>query len=124
MSAVSSFASTALGSSRPPRLPRSGGLSAVVWLVAALFFVTPASASQVYYSPNDDGLPAAGSAEVPPGLQSVYLYIDGGALASPIGTACDTGSGNEICGYTLTLTGLTGLTLAGFHPGCQRRPAA
>jgi hypothetical protein len=46
----------------------------------------------------------------------VYLYIDGGASASQGGSACDTGSGNEVCGYTLTLTGLAGLTLAGFTP--------
>jgi len=46
----------------------------------------------------------------------VYLYIDGGASASVVGTACVTGSGSEVCGYTLTLTGLTGLTLAGFVP--------
>jgi hypothetical protein len=49
-------------------------------------------------------------------VRSVFLYIDGGASASPAETACDTGTGSEVCGYTLTLTGLTGLTLAGFAP--------
>jgi len=72
---------------------------------------------QLYHSPNDDGQPAIGPAQVPPGgTQSVYLYIDGGASASPGGTACDSGPGDEVCGYTLTLTGLTGLTLLGFTP--------
>ena len=46
----------------------------------------------------------------------MYLYIDGGALASAVGTACYTGTGSEVCGYTFTLTGLNGLTLVGFTP--------
>ena len=46
----------------------------------------------------------------------MFLYIDGGASPSAVDTACDTGTGSEVCGYTLTLTGLTGLTLLGFTP--------
>jgi hypothetical protein len=105
---------------RPRRSPRvvadSIGLAVAAWLVAALLWGSPAYASQVFHSPNDDGQPSGGPASVPPGVQSVYLYIDGGALASPGGTACDSGSGDEICGYTLRLTGLAGLTLASFTP--------
>ena len=94
---------------------RSSLLSVAV--VAALLCATPSIATQVYHSPNDDGQPAAGPPSVPEGgVQPVYLYIDGGASASAGGTACDTGTGNEVCGYTLTLTGLAGLTLAGFTP--------
>ncbi len=78
---------------------------------------TSATATQLYHSPNDDGQPSVGPPSVPlGGVQPVYLYIDGAAAASPIGTACDTGSGDEVCGYTLTLTGLTGLTLTAFTP--------
>jgi hypothetical protein len=84
---------------------------------ATLLCASAASAAQVYHSPNDDGQPAVGPPAVPEGgVRSVYLYIDGGASASPVETACDTGTGSEVCGYTLTLTGLTGLTLAGFTP--------
>jgi hypothetical protein len=89
--------------------------AAAGWLVVALCCGTPALATQVYHSPNDDG--QIGPASIPSGgVQSVYLYIDGGASASAGGTACDTGTGNELCGYTLTLTGLTGLTLVSFTP--------
>jgi hypothetical protein len=92
-------------------------LVAAGWLVMALLCGTPATATQVYHSPGDDGQPATGPPEVPGGgVRSVYLYIDGGASASPVETACDTGTGSEVCGYTLTLTALTGLTLSGFAP--------
>lgn len=87
------------------------------WLMAALCWATAATATDVFHSPNDDGLPAAGAPlVVEGGVQSVYLYIDGGPTASASATACDTGTGNEVCGYTLTLTGLSGLTLVGFTP--------
>jgi hypothetical protein len=97
--------------------PRLGGGAAAGILVAVLAWAVPAAATQVYHSPNDDGQPPAGTPSVPTGgVQSVYLYIDGGPSASAANTACDTGSGNEVCGYTLTLTGSTGLSLAGFTP--------
>ena len=48
--------------------------------------------------------------------RAVFRYIDGGASTAAVDTACDTGTGSEVCGYTLTLTGLTGLTLVGFTP--------
>jgi hypothetical protein len=86
-------------------------------VVAALLCATPVIASQVYHSPNDDGQPAAGPPSIPEGgVQTVYLYINGGAAASAVDTACATGTGSEVCGYTLTLTGLAGLTLTGFTP--------
>ena len=102
--------------------PRFGALAAAGGLVAALSWAMPATAThatgtQVFHSPNDNGQPAGGFPEVPSGgVRSLYLYIDGGASASPVGTPCDTGTGNEVCGYTLTLTALTGLTLAAFTP--------
>jgi hypothetical protein len=103
---------------RPPVAPRRGRWSAALCgMIGALCCGTPALAAQVFHSPNDDGQPSAGPPEVPEGgVQSAFLYIDGGALASAAGTACDTGAGDEVCGYTLTLTGLGGLTLTGFLP--------
>lgn len=48
------------------------------------------------------------------GVQSVYLWVDGGAVASSGGTVCNVGTGDEVCGYTIELTGLNGLTLSSF----------
>jgi len=82
-----------------------------------LFAGLAVAAPQVYHSPGDDGAPAAGAPSIPEGgVQSVYLYIDGGSSASQPGTACDVGQGEEVCGYELVLTGLTGLTLSSFTP--------
>jgi hypothetical protein len=76
-----------------------------------------AEAVEIYHSPNDDGLPAAGAPMIAEsGVQSVYLYIDGGGAASQPGSACDMGLGDEVCGFTLTLKGINGLTLASFNP--------
>jgi hypothetical protein len=96
---------------------RLGTLTFAGTLIAALCWVAPATATQVFHSPNDNGLPAGGTPTIAAGgVQSVFLYIDGGASSSAVDTACDTGTGSEVCGYTLTLTGLTGLTLVGFTP--------
>jgi len=96
---------------------RKGTLGFAGWMVVALCAAAPASATQVFHSPNDDGQPAGGTPTIASGgVQSVFLYVDGGASASAVDTACDTGTGSEVCGYTLTLTGLTGLTLVGFTP--------
>ena len=103
---------------QPTRMrSRRGTLLVAGWLAAAFCWGAPATATQVFHSPNDDGLPAGGTPTLAAGgVQSVFLYIDGGASASAVDTACDTGTGSEVCGYTLTLTGLTGLTLVGFTP--------
>lgn len=92
-------------------------IPAIALLATLLSWATVASATDVFHSPNDDGLPAVGAPTVPEGgVQSIYVYIEGGGTASSAFTACDTGTGGEVCGYTLTLTGLTGLTLVGFTP--------
>jgi len=100
-------------------VPRPTRRLALVALLAALLPVAEPStaATQIYHSPGDDGVPAAGQASVPEGgVQSVYLYVDGGGVSSTGGTACDTGQGDEICGYEVLLSGLGGLTLASFDP--------
>jgi len=90
---------------------------ATALLCVALCWAGTATATQVFHSPNDDGAPAAGTPTIAEGgVQSVFLYIDGGAAPSAVDTACDTGTGDEVCGYTLTLTGSSGLTLVGFTP--------
>jgi len=83
--------------------------------LASAWCAAPAAATQVYHSPNDDGAPAAGQPTIAEGgVQPVYLYVDGGATASAPGSVCDTGQGDEVCGYTISLTGADGLTLSGF----------
>lgn len=83
-------------------------------LVCLVGFAGPALAATVYHSPNDDGLP--GSTEIPSGgLQSIYLYIDGGPTASALDTACNDGQGDEVCGFDVEVTGLNGLTLSVFN---------
>jgi hypothetical protein len=86
-----------------------------MWL--ALAWVVPtASAAQVFHSPADDGVPPSGQPSVDEGgVRSVFLYIDGGAIASSAGSTCDAGQGDEVCGYSLTLTGLGGLTIDAFN---------
>ena len=76
--------------------------------------------TSVYFSPNDDGF--SGSNSIPgSGLQSVYLYIDGGPTPSTGGSACYEGEGDEVCGYDVELTGLNGLTFSVFNadPGAN-----
>jgi hypothetical protein len=84
------------------------------WLVCFGWLAGPALAvTSVYHSPNDDGL--TGSTQIPAGgMQPVYLYIDGGAVASGVGSACNDGQGDEVCGYDLEVTGLSGLTFLFF----------
>jgi hypothetical protein len=91
-------------------------------LGAAMLLAPSALASQVFHSPGDDGVPAIGEPIVAEGgVQSVFLYVDGGALASLAGSACNDGAGDEVCGFSVTLTGLGGLTLSAFNadPGAD-----
>ena len=84
-------------------------------ILFCLALAAPSSAeTAVYHSPNDDGAP--GPTLVPPsGTQSVYLYVDGGAVASAGGTACDEGQGDEVCGFDLEITPQFGLTFGAFN---------
>lgn len=93
---------------------RSRRGSVLGWVLAAGVICSPATASQVFHSPNDDGLP--GATQIPSGgVQSVFLYIDGGAVSSSPGSACNDGAGDEVCGFDLELTGLAGLTFSAFN---------
>ncbi len=90
------------------------GLRSLLLFVCLGWLAGPALAvTSVYHSPNDDGVP--GSTQIPSGgVQSVYLYIDGGPGASA-GNACNDGQGDEVCGFDLEVTGLNGLTLSSFN---------
>jgi hypothetical protein len=91
-------------------------------LLGALLVAGPAAATEVFYSPSDDGNPAAGQPTIPEGSgRSVFVYVDGGAAASTPSSACDTGDGDEVCGFELVLTALNGLTLTSFNadPGAD-----
>jgi CubicO group peptidase (beta-lactamase class C family) len=92
---------------------------ACITVLCLLFSTAPALAAQVFHSPNDDGVP--GSGQVPPGSPSVFLYLDGGPAASAPGTACNDGTGDEVCGFDLELTGVGGVTFTSFDadPGAD-----
>jgi hypothetical protein len=97
---------------------RAKSARAWICLLFALAFFDIAKASAVtlvYHSLNDDGVVGFGLVPVG-GVQSVYLYIDGGALASGAGTACNDGTGDEVCGFTFEINAITGLTLSSFTP--------
>jgi hypothetical protein len=84
--------------------------------------VQAGAAVQIFHSPGDDGVPATGPATIAEGgVQTVFLYIDGGPTASAVDAACDVGVGDEVCGYELALSGIGGLTLASFNadPGAD-----
>jgi hypothetical protein len=97
------------------RRPSSLLAAGCAWLAVVL--VAPvAAATQVFHSPGDDGAPAAGEPTIDEGgIRSVFLYVDGGAASSSLGTPCDDGEGDEVCGYSITLTGLGGLTISAFN---------
>ncbi len=94
---------------------RMGALCAL--FVASALWSLPALGTDVFHSPNDNGQPAGGVPTIPEGgTRSVYLYVDGGVTASAPGSACHEGAGDEVCGFTVTLTGLNGLTISSFTP--------
>jgi len=93
--------------------------SAAAAFLALLLSGPSLGATSVYHSPKDDGLP--GSVVPTGGVQTLYLYLDGGPSASAPGSACDVGNGDEVCGFDLEITGLNGLTLSSFtaDPGAD-----
>jgi hypothetical protein len=94
-------------------------LAIAALLVVALLGVTESAraATAFYHSAGDDGMPPAGAGSIDEGgSRSVYLYVDGGGLASATGAACNDGAGDEVCGYELRLGAQGGLTLTGFNP--------
>ena len=99
--------------------PSSGsfpGSFAALWATVALLLwsASPAAATQVFHSGADDGVASAqiGAAD---GKQ-LFLYIDGGAVASAPGAACMDGLGDEVCGFDLELLAQGGLSLTSFTP--------
>jgi len=88
-------------------------------LVLALL-ASPVLGDQVFHSPGDDGVPGAGA--IPEGgVQPVHLYVDGGSSPSAPGRACNDGTGDEVCGFDLELSGQSGLTFSSFaaDPGAD-----
>lgn len=86
-----------------------------VMMLASTLWSLPAQGTEFFHSPSDDGQPASGAATIPDaGTQSVFLWVDGGASASAPGAACHDGAGDEVCGYSITLTGIGGLSFVSF----------
>lgn len=103
-------------SSDPHARAGRGGVMFALTLAFALW-AFPALGTEVFHSPNDDGMQAGGSPTIAAGgTQPVYLYVDGGSTASTPGSPCHDGSGDEVCGFRVTLSGAGGLTIASFTP--------
>lgn len=80
---------------------RARMLTAIAGLLMTALLAQSAGASvQVFHSPNDDGLPAAGGVPLlaPDATHVLHLYMDGGSTPSSQG-ACENGGGDEICAY-------------------------
>ena len=95
-------------------------LAATVGLLVGLLCTSGAGAEPVvYYSPDDSGnrpfaLPNLPTATV----VSLPLYMDDpdGSTASASGAVCDTGAGDERCGFSLSIIGQDGVELISFTP--------
>ncbi len=88
---------------------------ALACLLILLFGLPTAStASILFHSSADNGVANAVVAEGTG--QAIFLYIESGVVASAPGAACDSGGGDEICGYDIDLTGVGGLTITAFVP--------
>lgn len=71
----------------------------------------------VYASPADDGANPGIPVYVPlGGTLTLYLYGDGGGLASSSGVACEDGSGEEICGWDVLVEARGGVSFIAFRP--------
>lgn len=91
----------------------------VRWCALASLLTAPGVAAgdtSVYHSPADDGASPAGPPTVPSQVpEPLYLWIDSGATASAPGTVCDTGTGDERCGWRLSVEAHGG-TFTDFQP--------
>jgi len=83
---------------------RAGGIFLLSFI--ALFAPLAAGEPLVYHSPGDDGtIPGATPTLPSPGPEWVYLYADAGSQPSAPGTACTTGTGDELCAWNLLIEG-------------------
>jgi hypothetical protein len=92
--------------------------SILLFLAAWLATADTVSAQPVvYYSPADDGTNPNSSVYYPlGGNRTLYLYGDGGTLASSSGVVCEDGSGEEICGWDVLVEAREGVTFTAFRP--------
>jgi hypothetical protein len=74
------------------------------------------AAPVVYHSPGDDGNDPGAPATVSEPSDILYLYLDAGPSASASGTECNTGSGDEICSWQISLLASGNISITGFTP--------
>lgn len=100
---------------------RAGALMrlALPFLIGLFATAGPVSAGTpaVYHSPLDDGAPAPGGIpNLPSGVDGIlHLYIDGGPNPS-VADPCESGDGDEVCGFDLSLTSLGAVSFVSFVP--------
>jgi hypothetical protein len=92
----------------------------VTLLSTLLASIAQAGEIVVYHSIADDGV-APGSTPILPGLpdETLYLYLDGGAVVSA-GTPCVDGDGDEVCAWEFVLAIEGSASLAAFVPDGQQ----
>lgn len=92
--------------------------TAVLVLGIALGLATSVQAQNVvYHSPNDDGENPGVALNLPVGpWESLFLYLDTGAIASANGVPCSDGNGRELCGYEVIVDALGGAFFVDFIP--------
>jgi hypothetical protein len=97
-------------------------VSTLLFTVSFTLLASNAQAGEVvvYHSIADDGV-APGSTPILPGLpdETLYLYLDAGAVASA-GTPCVDGEGDEVCAWEFVLAVEGSASLAAFVPDGQQ----
>lgn len=94
---------------------RGLGLALLVSGILALASAASGAPPQLFHSPGDDGLSQAIYGVVPNVPFTLHLYLDSGAMASSSGP-CESGLGDELCGFRIELLAQGGLLVSSFQP--------
>ncbi|MEM7284527.1 MAG: hypothetical protein AAF438_23255, partial [Pseudomonadota bacterium] len=73
------------------------GWAMMLGLIIGFASLSACAAVEFYHSPHDDGARAEGP--IPPGVQTLHLYVDGGSTPSPAAPCDVEGTGDEVCAY-------------------------
>jgi hypothetical protein len=86
-------------------------------LVMVLSASEASAQTAVFHSPNDNGQNPLLIHNLPIGPgESLFLYLDAGAIASQNGVPCNDGDGREVCGYDIQVEALGTTFFVDFVP--------
>lgn len=104
----------------PLRAVLAAAAFALLLLVQSPPIAIASTSPVVYHSPSDDGARPAMPLTVAPGPNAtLHLYMeesDGSSDASPLDLVCGGGSGDERCGWHLTIDASGGVDFVAFTP--------